>query len=796
MTAVANPPSFANLNRPGWTDGGQSLNSMNPDDNRMNMFMSRKSLQRSNSSSSISSTASSSSTSTVTSTGSVSTAPTNGSPSSTTSSGNGNGNPMSVGGDTAPWSNSQALRKKAQPKNNTNTNSWTNARPEGASDFSRSATGRPPMANGVNGAPPTMHHQQQQPSSQPQPQQQPQSALSAPNQMMSQNNISRPGADQMAPQRLPVLSLLSLNGTFERKTISVPFYPDIMKIGRQTNAKTVPLPTNGFFDSKVLSRQHAEIWANQDGKIYIKDVKSSNGTFVNGNRLSPENRESEPHELQSQDHLELGIDIVSEDQKTVVHHKVAAKVEHAGFVTQTNNLLDMNFGDLDPSNGGMMMPMGGMPPFRGRAGSAASLASNGRMMPGNMGGPIPGLAQQRQFWLNPVTTEHIVKKLQTEMRNAKLQHHDLIRTGQFITALVTKDDIKNQEKPDGIEPPKPHVNGNVPFKSDNSKTRFSEPPAPPPSQPVPEVPSVARASDAPSLKRGITERPKSHPFPKDANVNQVMQLTEALNMAKNELDSNSARVRDLERMLNEEREARLQAEILMQKMAVSQQAVTNGTSVAALTNGHSELEKAFEPPTEQSQANNSSALGGVEPKKSSKPETSNIEAMAAAFQARIESMTTEMKGLREQLEAFRNRAEQAEAERDADRKTLSQLILQIRQRDEKEQQAAARKSRSSSRGRSRQGKQEKEAEQALPKANGAAVTGPTQSDGSSEDQAEEVPSLALTDTLKPSSSSALVYPHQDRALIQAMPYVSVLGVVLIGMGMMAYLNGWQPQAKN
>ncbi|EGZ76534.1 hypothetical protein NEUTE2DRAFT_77071 [Neurospora tetrasperma FGSC 2509] len=762
------------------------------------MFMSRKSLQRSNSSSSVASTASSSSTSTVTSTGSVSTAPTNGSPNSTTSSsgGNGNGNPMSVGGDTAPWSNSQALRKKPQPKNNTNTNSWTNARPEGASDLSRSATGRPPMANGVNGAPPTMHHQQQQPSSQPQPQQQPQSAMSAPNQMMSQSNLARPGADQMAPQRLPVLSLLSLNGTFERKTISVPFYPDIMKIGRQTNAKTVPLPTNGFFDSKVLSRQHAEIWANQDGKIFIKDVKSSNGTFVNGNRLSPENRESEPHELQSQDHLELGIDIVSEDQKTVVHHKVAAKVEHAGFVTQTNNLLDMNFGDLDPSNGGMMMPMGGMPSFRGRAGSQASLASNGRMMPGNMSGPIPGMAQQRQFWLNPVTTEHIVKKLQTEMRNAKLQHHDLIRTGQFITALVTKDDIKNQDKPEDIEPPKLHVNGNVPFKSEISKTRFSEPPAPPPSQPLPEKPDVARASDAPSLKRGITDRPKSHPSPKDANVNQVVQLTEALNLAKKELDSNSARVRDLERMLNEEREARLQAEVLMQKMAVSQQAVTNGTSVAALTNGHSAMERVFEPPTEQTEPNDASAPGGLESEKSPKPETSNIEAMAAAFQARIESMTTEMKGLREQLEAFRNRAEQAEAERDADRKTLSQLILQIRQRDEEEQQAAARKSRSSSCGRSQQGGKDKEIDQTLPKANGAAVTGPTQSDGSSEDHAEEVPSLALTDTLKPSSSPALVYPHQDRALIQAMPYVSVLGVVFIGMGLMAYLNGWQPQAKN
>ena len=36
-------------------------------------------------------------------------------------------------------------------------------------------------------------------------------------------------------------------------------------------------------------------------KIYIKDVKSSNGTFINGERLSPEGLESEPYELKTDD---------------------------------------------------------------------------------------------------------------------------------------------------------------------------------------------------------------------------------------------------------------------------------------------------------------------------------------------------------------------------------------------------------------------------------------------------------------------------------------------------------------
>ncbi|KAG1802998.1 SMAD/FHA domain-containing protein [Suillus variegatus] len=98
-----------------------------------------------------------------------------------------------------------------------------------------------------------------------------------------------------------------------------------VKIGRQTSAKTIPGERNGYFDSMLLSRQHAEIWEDS-GKIYIKDVKSSNGTFINGERLSPEGVESEPFELKNDDIVEFGIDIIGEDNKTTIHHKVAARV--------------------------------------------------------------------------------------------------------------------------------------------------------------------------------------------------------------------------------------------------------------------------------------------------------------------------------------------------------------------------------------------------------------------------------------------------------------------------------------
>ena len=62
------------------------------------------------------------------------------------------------------------------------------------------------------------------------------------------------------------------------------------------------------FKSKVVSRAHAEIWVEAGGKFYIKDTKSSSGTFLNHVRLSPANTESRANELKDGDLLQLGVD--------------------------------------------------------------------------------------------------------------------------------------------------------------------------------------------------------------------------------------------------------------------------------------------------------------------------------------------------------------------------------------------------------------------------------------------------------------------------------------------------------
>ena len=65
--------------------------------------------------------------------------------------------------------------------------------------------------------------------------------------------------------QLPALYLYPLNDSFIPKHISL-VNNQRVKIGRQTNAKTVPAERNGYFDSKVLSRQHAEVWE-ESGKV-------------------------------------------------------------------------------------------------------------------------------------------------------------------------------------------------------------------------------------------------------------------------------------------------------------------------------------------------------------------------------------------------------------------------------------------------------------------------------------------------------------------------------------------------
>ncbi|KAJ1721165.1 hypothetical protein LPJ53_004284 [Coemansia erecta] len=80
----------------------------------------------------------------------------------------------------------------------------------------------------------------------------------------------------------------------------------VLKVGRFTE-KVSQQMSRIAFKSKVVSRSHAEIWT-EGGQFFIKDTKSSSGTFLNHIRLSPPGVESRPHPLHDGDILQLGVD--------------------------------------------------------------------------------------------------------------------------------------------------------------------------------------------------------------------------------------------------------------------------------------------------------------------------------------------------------------------------------------------------------------------------------------------------------------------------------------------------------
>ncbi|XP_018326274.1 sarcolemmal membrane-associated protein isoform X2 [Agrilus planipennis] len=106
---------------------------------------------------------------------------------------------------------------------------------------------------------------------------------------------------------------------FQERTLAL---DQPVKIGRSV-ARARATSTNAIFDCKVLSRHHAVLWY-ENGKFFLQDTKSSNGTFVNNTRLS--SSESEPHEVSSGDIVQFGVDVVENNRK-VTHGCIVATLK-------------------------------------------------------------------------------------------------------------------------------------------------------------------------------------------------------------------------------------------------------------------------------------------------------------------------------------------------------------------------------------------------------------------------------------------------------------------------------------
>lgn len=130
-----------------------------------------------------------------------------------------------------------------------------------------------------------------------------------------------------------ILQFCANSHPFEERTLCL---DQPVKIGRLLAKAKVSL-NNGIFDCKVLSRNHALLW-HENGKFFLQDTKSSNGTFVNNHRLSKSGEESKPQEVFSNDVVQFGVDVI-ENSKNISHGCITAvlKLYHADGTEAKSN---------------------------------------------------------------------------------------------------------------------------------------------------------------------------------------------------------------------------------------------------------------------------------------------------------------------------------------------------------------------------------------------------------------------------------------------------------------------------
>ena len=194
-----------------------------------------------------------------------------------------------------------------------------------------------------------------------------------------------------------------------------------------------------------------------------------------------------------------------------------------------------------------------------------------------------------------------------------------------------------------------------PIKSKSDlKAHFSEPPAPPPSAPLPEKPDVAKAlADPiiqPILRRNDTTRAtsaNSSPTRTD-HSSDILRLCEELKLAKGEISNQSERMKNLENELAQERSARESAEERAQRL---EQGERKDSPRDVDYNHHADAD-----------------LIQKEVATQGPPD----------LQIQLDRLRTSMDEMKQQMEAYRRRADTAEAERDEAQQTLAEMVEQKR----------------------------------------------------------------------------------------------------------------------
>ena len=379
------------------------------------------------------------------------------------------------------------------------------------------------------------------------------------------------------------------------------------------------------------------------------------------------------------------------------------------------------------------------------------------------------------------------------MKTAKQQAQDLDQTNTFLHSLLTTDskDVKSPATQSDNTSSR-MVNGKPKLTKIDSASRFSDPPAPPPQQPLPEKPDLARSSPtdtsmASSLKRSETTRAGSAMggSPTTQQSSQILSLVEALSSAKKELDSQGARVKHLEDMLRQERSARESAEERARKLE-------QNASFKPTSHAEQESDKTDVPGLSAGSVSKEYSSEGTNKQETIKdaPVTGSAASSEDNLQLRLNQMVADMDKMRQDMQKFQQRAESAEADATSTRESLAEMIERLRQENEEAADLAQREVLPGG------------SEMKPPRTSKSSrYVGATTAIKSLSKSHSNMPNghlrspSKLPDNLEQAVATVLRTDADGQLLAQSAPYASMLGVVLIGVGLMAYLNSWQKIEK-
>lgn len=408
------------------------------------------------------------------------------------------------------------------------------------------------------------------------------------------------------------------------------------------------------------------------------------------------------------------------------------------------------------------------------------------------------------------------------MKQAKQQTQDLHRTSNFFSTLLTLEPGEEHTKwqPEN-RAAQPQTNGILPPATTDNISPFSQPPAPPPQRPLPEKPDLPNNLDwanQDSLKKNTNDKAKSLrglPSRPEPPSSHILSLVEALTVAKREIDAQDSHLNHLEVLLRREREAREAAEEyvrhLMEVHLLGKDGSQEPRAVEKeLRNGapkelHSHLTNGHAPENEEASPSPSSAsIISIDTITQS---TGHIHSDADSVDTsgpmeKLNSMVREMEEMKLLMESYKQRAEGAENERNGLAKTVERLRA-----------AGPAVSNDTSTAIASSNIEpitpSPSIEKILPSLSNADTATPPISLTSSPLRTKSPPPLhangvtpsAITTTTSIQSkqrthslsliSSSSRLEKNERSAELAMPYLSMVGVLLVGVGIMTWLNGWQ-----